>query len=251
MADEGPSIEGQTRLEKYETFVNGRGVVEDLSRQSLGNIFENHYFAYLETETVDYPLRIAENDESLCKTSDSIPNENFFGEKDETTPRKTIVKVKIPPPKEFRKSPIFRSTIKRGDGWVLHVPEKSNFEAIECILEGIVGDQPVLIFDQVTLSSPYDHTKKTDDCGRLLLTLDDDEEKNDQISATKKKRKDLNKKFLFPKKFQIFWNWTLVDNIQETEYQLLLRGSRASELGLRQCHHVPSGMLLDYLKTSS
>ena len=246
--------EGQTRLEKYETFVNGRGVVEDLSRQALGNIFENHYFAYLETKTVDYPLRIAENDESLCNPSPTIKRAAFFGKKPETTSRKTIVKVKIAQKQVFGgdELPTLNSSHTKPE-WVLHVPEKSNFEAIDCILEGKVGNQAILIFDQVTLSSPFDHTKKTDDCGRLLLTLDDeDQEKNDQISATKKKRKDLNNKFLFHfEGFQIFWNWTLVDDIQETEYQLLLRGSRASELGLRQCHHIPSGMLLDYLKTSS
>ena len=158
--------------------------------------------------------------------------------------------------------------------WRLLLPSDPRFNGISGIIHGIVGDEDILICDQVTMSTPKQHVKKPNDPGWFLLSNElrtnnkskstkamDSEEENDKRSLVvykdDKDKRDQIKDDYFGQLWKqyavllndegkrlrrhVFWKWTTPPR-SKIDYI----SSDLTPLGLNQFHGGP----LDKMTTS-
>jgi len=155
--------------------------------------------------------------------------------------------------------------------WRLLLPSDPEFKGIDGIIHGVVGDEEIVILDQVTLSTPKQHAQKANDPGWFLLSNElrttkskstkamDSEEESDKGSLVvykddKDKREDIRDDYFGelwkqytvhadekgeiisskPLRRHIFWKWTT-----PPRSKIYYISSDLTPLGLNQFHGGP------------
>jgi len=238
-------------------------LIHSFSSKMKGCIFEGHYFAYIQANPFNICLKrsrapnvpveeerefINEEEVKDCEMfSEFLGN---FGGKNNVK-RFTILNINITTKVHIKGMITANFQEPPDDGsWRFYLPISPNFPAVDGILQGTITDEKgitheIIILDQVTVSTPKEHCSKKNDVGRMLLTdqlrEQKDDEENQRIS--RKKFQTVFHRVKTTKNCHLFWKWTLKNPDQK-----VLDSYPLTDLGRTQSTHgPPDGMTAGYV----